>query len=208
MCWSLSLDVPEDTELLDLFFTAAGKSLYLANAFESKCSSLLQMMKLVEHYTLTKDAEASLALIQALSNTMLGASIAGLKDFPEFSASHIARLHKGREARNLIAHDGALIGGICVAEKHVIKAFVGLRTAVTNLVDADNLVSTWLYEIEAKQHAGEMVRNYPVWVDRWIFRPFDEFLRDYHPVERKESGSERVMRLMQEPRRYPDYVWP
>jgi hypothetical protein len=208
MCWSLSLAVPEEPELLDLFFTAAGKSLYLANAFESKCSSLLHTMKFVEHYVQTKDAEASLTLIQALSDTMLGASIAGLKNFPHISAPDIARLHKGREARNLIAHEGALIGGISVAGKHIIKAFGRLRTAVTDLADADNLLSTWLYEIEEKQHAGEMVRNYPVWVERWIFRPFDDFLREYHPVERKETGAERVLRMMSEPRRYPDYVSP
>jgi hypothetical protein len=208
MCWALSLAVPEEPELLALFFTAAGKALYLANAFEQKCSALLRVMKVSAHYIQTNDADAALALAQTLSDTMLGASITGLKSFPHFAAADIARLHKGRDARNLIAHEGAAIGGIDVRAKHIIAAVERLRASVTDLADADNLVSRWLYEIEEQQHAGEIVDNYAVWIDRWIFRPLDEFLRDYHPVERKETGVERVLRKMSEPRRYPDYVWP
>jgi hypothetical protein len=208
MCWSLSLAVPEEPELVELFFTAAGKSLYLAGAFESKCSSLLRTMKFVEHYMRTKDAEASLGLIQALSDTMLGPSIKGLENFPHFSGPDIARLNKGREARNLIAHEAALISGIDVAGKHIIKAIGKLRAAVTDLADADNLVSRWLYEINEREHAPEIAQTYPIWVDRWIFRPFDEFLRDYHPIERKETGTERVLRMMKEARKYPEYVRP
>jgi len=206
MSWSLTLVVPEEPELLDLFFTAVGKSLYLSNGFEYKCSYLLRFIKISEHYFQTNDADATHELAQALDDTMLGKSIAGLKDFPEFSAADIALLHRGREARNFIAHEGAALGGIAVRGKHIIENIMKIRPVVTDLAHADNLVSRWLYEIEEQQQATEMVQNYPVWVDRWVFRPVDEFLRDYRPIERKETGSERILRMMNEPRKYPDYV--
>ena len=50
MGWSLDYKSPQNIELLDQFFLTAGKSLYLASSFESKCQWILFIMKITEHF--------------------------------------------------------------------------------------------------------------------------------------------------------------
>lgn len=102
--------MPEEPELLEIFFTASGKALHLSNAFESKCRSLLKFLHFVDQFDPAVDTLASFNLEKALKDTMLGASIKGLGKFPEFTAADIDRLNKGTEARNFIAHEGADLG--------------------------------------------------------------------------------------------------
>jgi hypothetical protein len=209
MVWSLSLQLPEEPELLDHFLLAAGKSLYLSNGFEAKCSYLLRLMKISKHYVETNDVDATLQLAGTLSNSMLGASLCGLRSFPAFDATDIARLNKAREARNFIAHKGADIGCLTVRGKHIVENIKKLREEVTNLTDGDNLVSRWIYEIEETEPAPHGIcQDYPCWVDRWVFRSIDEFLLDYSPIEKNETGTERVLRMLKESPQHPDYVRP
>ena len=48
MGWSLGYLPPKEPELLDHFFLAVGKALFLASRFEMKCRYVLNISKLVD----------------------------------------------------------------------------------------------------------------------------------------------------------------
>ncbi|MGW6239750.1 hypothetical protein [Streptomyces sp. NPDC055094] len=53
-------------------------------------------------------------------------------------------LHKARQARNWIAHEGASIGDIWSVDRDgILQQAVELRTAVTDLALGDNIISQW-----------------------------------------------------------------
>lgn len=207
MAWSLSYQMPEEPELLDLFFLASGRSLYLANAFESKCASLLGLMKFAYKYNPASDTLASFALTNKLRSTMLGSTISGLRAFPDFKSPDIECLDKGREARNYIAHEGGDVGSLEAPANHILERFRSLRQKVSELAEADNLVSRWLYYIEDPKNSRTIIEDeYPRWVDRWVFRRFDDFMKTYRPKEVFGTGTDRLIELMDKPIRHPDYT--
>ncbi len=171
MGWSLSYLPPKERGLLDGFFLALGKALYLASAFEEKCRFVLRIAKLADHYEQTGDTSATLALTQALKDKMLGQTIAELKGFPEVRPTDIALLEKARDARNFIAHEAANIGYLhYVSAEQIHEQMRRLRCEVEVLVAGDNLVPRWVYEIEEKEPApGRIQKAYPQWVDEWVF---------------------------------------
>src|SRR3954453_16761937 len=107
MAWSLGYLPPKEPELLDDFFLAAGKCLYLANAFEEKCRWLLRFAELAHHLKDTGDLDASLDLVNAIKTKMLSATIAELKNLSLLNPDNLVLLEKARDARNFIAHEGA-----------------------------------------------------------------------------------------------------
>src|SRR5579863_8363630 len=48
MGWSVGYKPPPESDLIDEILLAAGKALYLANKFESKCTYVLSIAKLVD----------------------------------------------------------------------------------------------------------------------------------------------------------------
>ncbi|MBF0551325.1 MAG: hypothetical protein HQK60_12405 [Deltaproteobacteria bacterium] len=175
MGWSLGYLPPKEPELLDAFFLALGKALYLANAFESKCQFVLRIAKQVYHYKAYDDSSATMAFMQSLKDNMLGQTINELKLFPEFTPADIALLKEAKEARNFIAHESADLGYLSsISAKQLWEHIDRLREEVDKLVAGDNLVSRWVYEIEDKEAAPrEIQKNYAQWVQQWIFGSFD-----------------------------------
>lgn len=171
MGWSLSYQRPKEPELLDEFFLAVGKALYLANAFESKCRYVLRIAKLVHHFEQTSDASATWELAQALKDKLLGPTVGELKGFPEIKPTDIELLEKAKDSRNFIAHEGANIGYVHSASaKQIHEQLARLRKEVETLVSGDNVVSRWVYEIEEKEPAPvEIQKVYPKWVEQWVF---------------------------------------
>ena len=62
MGWSLDYRPVREPELLEQFFSAAGKALYLATAFEAKCRYVLRIAKLAHHSEEGGDASATMVL--------------------------------------------------------------------------------------------------------------------------------------------------
>jgi hypothetical protein len=171
MGWSLNYHPPQEPELLDSFFLSVGKSLYFANAYESKCRYVLQVFRIVNCYRETQDASAAWDLTATLKNKLLGPTISELKGFPDIDPNDISVLEKAKDARNYIAHEGADIGDMSRASvEYIQQRTIRLRHELEILITGDNLVSRWIYEIEQKEPAPIQIQNlYPKWVNQWVF---------------------------------------
>lgn len=171
MGWSIGYKLPKEPELLDKFFLAVGKVLYLASAFESKCRYVLRIAKLAHHFELTGDSSATWELMQALKDKLLGRTIGELKDFPEIKPTDIELLEKAKDSRNFIVHESANIGYAPDASAEDIhKQFSRLEQEVDVLISGDNVVSRWVYEINEKEPAPVGIQKvYPKLVKQWVF---------------------------------------
>jgi hypothetical protein len=174
MGWSLSYLGLKEPKLLDEFFLAVGKALYLASAFERKCKWVLRVVKLTEH--LEQNGEVSISAINAVAmaikNKLLGPTLADMKKFPDdFTADDLALLERAIKARNFIAHECADIGPLSSASaKHILEQQERLRNEVEALTDGDNLISRWIYEIENREPAPwGFQEDYRTLVQQWIF---------------------------------------
>jgi hypothetical protein len=171
MGWSLDYLPIREPELLEQFFSAAGKALYLATAFEAKCRYVLRIAKLAHYYQETGDASATLALAEVLKDRMLCATIKELTGFPEIKAADIDLLEKAKDARNYIAHECAALGPISAVRATSIHEQLGrLREQVVVLAAGDNVVSRWVYEIGEKEAAPRGIQStYVQRVEEWVF---------------------------------------
>lgn len=171
MGWSLGYLPLKEPELLGVFLSAAGKALYVANSFESKCKSVLYLAQLSCHLEDTGDLDASLRLLKARKRTMLGYTIGNLKAFPILQEGDVSTLETAKEARNFIAHEGADVGPLfSVTAEKLRRQLQQLRLQVRLLSAGDNLVSSWLYEIEEKIPAPARIRDkYPGLIEGWVF---------------------------------------
>src|SRR5436309_6382 len=151
MGWSLDYLPVGEPELLEQFFSVAGKALYLATFFEAKCRYVLRIAKLAHAYEDTGDASATMALAEVLKDRMLCATIKDLKGFSEIKAADIDLLEKAKDARNFIAHECADLGLLSsVPARSIQEQLRRLREHVVVLAAGDNVVSRWVYEIEEK----------------------------------------------------------
>jgi len=173
MGWSLDYLPIREPELLEQFFSAVGKALYLATDFEAKCCYVLRMAKLAHHWEETGDASATMALAKVLKDKMLCATINELKGFSEIKVADIDLLEKAKDARNYIAHECAVVG-LAVPAKFIHEQIERLRTQVVVLAGGDNVVSRWVYEIEEKEPAPrDIQRTYVQRVEEWVFGQLD-----------------------------------
>jgi hypothetical protein len=171
MPWSLDYGRPKEPALLDEFFLAAGKALYIANGFEAKLRYVLRMAKLANRIKEGDDLDAWLEYMQTLTDPVLGRALVELTAFSLMKPADIEVLNRARDARNYVAHEGAFVGPLSGASARTIaKRMEDLRHRVAALSTGDNLVSRWVYEIDEKEAApSEIRRFYPRWVDDWIF---------------------------------------
>ncbi|MGW4526950.1 hypothetical protein [Amycolatopsis sp. NPDC004378] len=197
MSWSLSYQSVRNPELVDALLLAAGKALYLANAFEEKCKYVLRMSNLAEAI----EADPVLTLEQAVAalptEKMLGGTIRDiLRRDVGGERSMATLLDEARTARNFIAHEGAAVGTIWgLRRQRVVQHTTLLRSAVGDLATGDNLVSTWCYEIDEREPAPEMFKaDYPAMVDEWVFSGLDaalasaDLVGDHQPTLREYLG--------------------
>lgn len=171
MGWSLDYLPPREPEHLDRFFLSAGKALYLAGEFESKCQQFLNIVKIATNFKNTKNASACMELARALKDKLLGPALKELKGFPNFTSLEIAILERAKDARNFIAHESTNIGLLSFATASIINERIErLRTALSALASGDNLISAWMYEVSEKEPAPHGIQTqYPEWVFRWVF---------------------------------------
>jgi hypothetical protein len=170
MGWSLNRLSPRDPELIETALLTAGKALYLANAFESKCRYVLKIANLEAHISTNPDASLVDAVASLAKDKLLGPTINDLKKFPSVSEPQVTALEKARDARNYIAHEGAYFGSLQARPESIHKHLARLRAAVKDLVPGDDVVSRWVYEIEEKELAScHIMTDYPEMVESWVF---------------------------------------
>jgi hypothetical protein len=171
MSWIIGCLPPKEPELLEFFFTVLGRALYAANAFEGKCRHILQLIRFVNLYNQTGDADATFQLAAALKDKVLAGTIAEIHSNVTFRADEIGLLEKARDARNFIAHEGGQIGSIVYAsERTIYEQLDVLRSRVKELAKGDNVASKWEYGICEKEPTPYGIYElYPAALEEWIF---------------------------------------
>ena len=175
MSWSLSNWPPKDPELIDAALLSAGKALYLSNAFEAKCSFVLRFLRLSKIYGDAPEASYTDSLAAIIKDKLLHGTLSEIAHLFPITAADADALDKARQARNFIAHEGALPGYVwSIASPHVYEHLKSLRTAVGDLAAGDHIVSKWSYMIEENDTPGTAMADYPARVDKWVFGWCDE----------------------------------
>ena len=82
MGWSLSRLQPKEPELVNAALLAAGKALYLANAFESKCRFVLHTAQLVSYLEAQPGDYLPDDIVSLSKDKVLGPTIKELSLFP------------------------------------------------------------------------------------------------------------------------------
>jgi hypothetical protein len=167
--WSLDYRPVRCPGLLDEFFLALGKALYLATEYEAKCGAYLNLVRLTNALSDGHGFDAALALTNAMREKMLGGTIAELRQ--SIREDSIDLLDRAREARNLIAHEIAKLGALSLISSDALESRTEtLRHALKDLARGDNIVSKALYEIGEREPAPQTIQSeYPLWIDRWVF---------------------------------------
>ena len=166
MPWTIDHKTPSADLRFDALASSIGKALILANLFESKCSSLLAFGRMASKATATHpDSPSRDDWIECWKSGMLGACLRELGTHSDMPRHDLSTLDAARRARNWIAHEGGLLtsnvmGDWDRAEEHLIR----LRVHVTALAHGDNIVSGWLYQVEAKESAPD------TWMDQYVER--------------------------------------
>jgi hypothetical protein len=185
MSWSLSRLAPREPELLDALFLSVGRALHLANAYEDKCQYVLRVGNLITAHQADPPLTLEEALAAAPADKLLGGTLHSLAAHAMGRTMDMDTLHKAREARKFIAHEGASIGYVWSASSdHVLRHAVKLRAAVKDLAHGDNVISQWCHGLEEPHELppADWIRCYPETVETWVFGS----LRGLLPVERLE----------------------
>ncbi|MFE4832194.1 hypothetical protein [Streptomyces sp. NPDC056672] len=172
MSWSLTLLKPREPELLDALFLSVGRALHLANTYEDKCQYVLRIGNLITAH----QGDAAMTFEEAVASVpadkLLGGTLHGLASHAMGRTMDMDTLHKARQARNWIAHEGASIGDIWSVDRdRILQQAVELRTAVTDLTLGDNIISQWCHSL-AEPHdppPTDWINGYPDAVDTWVF---------------------------------------
>lgn len=181
VAWSLSLQELRQPVLAEALLLSAGKALYLANSFESKCQYVLRIMNLAQLIQTDPVLSLEQAIAALPQNKMLGATMHDILVHPVGSgAPNADLLHNARRARNFIAHEGMSTGQIwSLRRKSIIEHVERLRTAVADLAAGDNVVSAWCYEIDEKEPAPHDFKvAYPHIVATWVFGDLDRLIAE------------------------------
>lgn len=173
MGWSPNYQSIRRPDLLNDFFLSVGKALYFAASFEAKCRFVLRCDKLADKYRESEDVSATVTLARELRDPMLGQTVNQMQTRSGFSRADVQLLEEAKEARNWIVHECADIGDLAdVPVQLVSERLANLRRKLRCMIDGDNVVSRWVYEIEEGEPAPDGIQSdYPSIVDEWIFRP-------------------------------------
>jgi len=147
---------------------AAGKALSIANEFENTCKFILHVAKLSEFLRNTPDPVLE-TFNKAFRERMLHGTLKALSDLSYVSENEVSVLERAKDARNYIAHEGAVF---LASENRwlVVAALKTLRQQVLHLINGHNLVSLWEYEIQNKQPGSrQYFELYPTQAEIWVF---------------------------------------
>ncbi|MEU4275320.1 hypothetical protein AB0F57_10260 [Streptomyces tanashiensis] len=169
--WSISLLKPREPELFDALFLSVGRAL-LANAYEDKCQYVLRVGNLITAHQADPAMTFEEAVASVPADKLLGGTLHSLAAHAMGRTMDMDTLHKARQDRNWIAHEGASIGAIWSVDRdRILQHTVKLRAAVTDLALGDNTISQWCHGL-AEPHdlppAG-WINGYPDAVDTWVF---------------------------------------
>lgn len=175
MAWSLSPVFPGTPAYVEQALSVAGRALYLANAYESKCRFVLQIAELDAYVERVPNASFAEALAAASGQKLLGPIIARLSAVAGLDSDVTRILDEAKSARNFIAHEGAAFGYVHGTRPAAVQSHLErLRHQLRRLVPGDDLVSRWVYQIEEKEPPPTSPSHaYPALVETWVFYPVE-----------------------------------
>lgn len=140
-------------------FSIYGKTIYIAQKFESTCKEILRWFQLVN---IIKEKESTIdfndfnSYSEKLSKLLLGSSINSferIRDRINISDKSLKILKEAKLSRNWIAHELCTdnISDYFIKTDLKLKIPVELKHNVINLIKGDYLVSKWSYEFHEKE---------------------------------------------------------
>lgn len=172
MAWTLH-NQPIRNPWADKALLTGGRALYVAQAFERKCQSLVRFGFLVEGLEADPVARLEELISQVPGDTQLGPTLRRLSDLMPEARGHEEVLSAARIARNYIAHEGVSFSIHSEKWSDLTEQMLTLRRMVTTLAAGDNLVSAWSFGLhEWKQSTPHaLIAAYPAMIDEWVFEP-------------------------------------
>lgn len=160
----------------DALLSAVGRALAIAQNYEHNARYVLRIARMSKEYAEGR-REALDELIEfanSLPRQMLGGMVRGFDKLGDIATAEIEVLRRGVDARNYIAHE-AVVGLAYDRPQDREERLQKLENAVRALVEADNLVSCWSYEIQEKAPAPSTIRcSYPENAHRWVMASLKE----------------------------------
>lgn len=170
------IDLTKLSQIHEAYLSSLGRALSVAQHLETTARFVLRVYEATENHGRRKSCDEMKQLMNLLGRVLLGKMVQRFEHYGEFSASDIEILKLGTEARNYIAHKSALV----VSEypdrpDELIQQIAHLKERVADLVNADNLVSSWSYEIQEKEPTPKALYDiYPSRIWSWILAPLNE----------------------------------
>jgi hypothetical protein len=180
MTWTLHLQ-PIRNPWADDALLAAGRALYIAQAFEDKCRSLLRFGYLIDGLSADPVARLEELIAAVPKDRQLKPTLDELiRIFPE-AREHGEVLSRARQARNYIAHEGVLFSIHDERAAGLGKRLSELQRQVHLLASGDNLVSAWSFQLHERKQPMPvwLVESYCSMIDEWVFEPVRAHMR--HP---------------------------
>lgn len=163
MGWTLHLQ-PIRNPWADPALLTGGRALYVAQAFEGKCRSLLRFGYLAQGVGSDPIASLEDLIARLPRDQLLGPTLTSLASLLPEAHEHREVLSSAREARNYIAHESVLFGIHSQGWEELAERMAELRRQVRILVDGDNLVSTWSHHFHERGQPTptELKEAYPL----------------------------------------------
>lgn len=190
MSWFPNCLPSPEPELSAAAFLAVGKALHIANNFEAGCRHVLEIAQ-ISSYIQEHDGASVLDALDAIMRAcFLDGTIKRLGQFSDITGNDISLLQRAKDARNFIAHEGAMF--FSSGKSLIVARLKALRKEVVHLAHGANLVSLWSYEIENREPGPrDIFAQYPKMVDDWVFGHVAEVIEafgDDPKVQRAEEG--------------------
>lgn len=171
----------ERTAFSDECYAVVGRALAFAQRFEGDCRALAGLIKVktVHQFSLdsNEDYESLSKMVVKLWHRMLKQQIESLSQYFDLNQDAYEVLRKGREARNIIAHD------IALGLEHEIETDDGrekiikeVETQVHKIAEADRIVC-FLTHIATNELLpdSDYIRNYCDKVVNWVCEVEDDY---------------------------------
>jgi len=172
MSWTLHLRTIGNP-WADAALLTGGRALYVAQAFEEKCRSLLRFAYLVEAVDADPVAQLTELIASIPNDRMLKQTLDELDRLHPDARRQPNALARAREARNYVAHEGLRFGIHDERAFGLVEQLGNLRRHVKELATGDNLVSTWSFRLHEPRESlpRALIDAYESRIDKWVFEP-------------------------------------
>lgn len=165
----------------DEYYGVIGRALAFGQRFEGNCRTLATIIKLRTNPEILlerdEDYQNFCKIVDKLWSRILNQQIESLSQYFEFTQDTAAILRKGREARNIIAHEITLgIQHYIETDDGRAKIIKDVETEVRKIAEADRIIC-FLAHIVNKEPlpASDYIQDYCDMVANWVCEVEDNY---------------------------------